>query len=183
MPEVAPTPPSAPAETPAEPATSSVTAAPEPVPLAPSMESIPPSTPLSGRKKESGVRVIEAGAIREAKRETGRPPLVREEIARAKKSALMDLANAHGLESMGTKVAMIRLGGEGPAILLTDHLAGDRPILVYRVESLADAVAALEAHTSRWMTSGWTTARSGSDDRFTANRGATSGGSLRARAL
>ena len=49
------------------------------------------------------------------------------------------------IESMGTKVAMIRLSGEGPAILLTDHLDGDRPILVYRVENLADAVAALEA--------------------------------------
>ena len=48
------------------------------------------------------------------------------------------------IEAMGTKVAMVRLSGEGPAILLTDHLDGDRPILVYRVESLADAVAALE---------------------------------------
>ena len=49
------------------------------------------------------------------------------------------------IEAMGTKVAMIRLGGEGPAILLTDHLDGNRPILVYRVDSLADAVAALQA--------------------------------------
>ena len=49
------------------------------------------------------------------------------------------------IEAMGTKVAMVRLIGEGPAILLTDHLAGDRPILVYRVENLAEAVAALEA--------------------------------------
>jgi hypothetical protein len=49
------------------------------------------------------------------------------------------------VDAMGTKVAMIRLSGEGPAILLTDHLDGDRPILVYRVENLAAAVAALEA--------------------------------------
>jgi hypothetical protein len=49
------------------------------------------------------------------------------------------------IEAMGTKVAMIRLNDEGPAILLTDHLDGDRPILVYRVENLAEAVAALEA--------------------------------------
>jgi hypothetical protein len=49
------------------------------------------------------------------------------------------------IEAMGTKVAMVRLSDEGPAILLTDHLDGDRPILVYRVENLADAVAALEA--------------------------------------
>jgi len=49
------------------------------------------------------------------------------------------------IEATGTKVAMVRLGSEGPAILLTDHLEGDRPILVYRVENLAEAVAALEA--------------------------------------
>jgi len=49
------------------------------------------------------------------------------------------------IEAMGTKVAMVRLGVEGPAILLTDHLDGDRPILVYRVEDLGEAVAALEA--------------------------------------
>src|SRR6185369_14620011 len=47
------------------------------------------------------------------------------------------------IEAMGTKVAMVRLSGMGPAILLTDHLDGDRPILVYRVENLAEAVAAL----------------------------------------
>src|SRR5258706_10700675 len=49
------------------------------------------------------------------------------------------------IEATGTKVAMVRLGGAGPAILLTDHLDGDRPILVYRVENLAAAVAALHA--------------------------------------
>ena len=49
------------------------------------------------------------------------------------------------IEAMGTKVAMVRLSGMGPAILLTDHLDGDRPILVYRVENLAEAVAALQA--------------------------------------
>ena len=48
----------------------------------------------------------------------------------------------------GTRVAMIRLG-DGPAILLTDHLEGDRPILVYRVERLAHALGELQAH-------GWT---------------------------
>jgi len=47
--------------------------------------------------------VIEAGAIREAKRDAARPLLLREEIVRAKKAALMDLANAYDLESMGTK--------------------------------------------------------------------------------
>jgi len=53
------------------------------------------------------------------------------------------------IEAMGTKVAMVRLSGEGPAILLTDHLQGERPILVYRVQNLADAVAAVEARGLR----------------------------------
>jgi hypothetical protein len=56
------------------------------------------------------------------------------------------------IEAMGTKVAMIRLGETAPAILLTDHLDGDRPILVYRVDRLADALATLEAR-------GWTRER------------------------
>jgi hypothetical protein len=45
----------------------------------------------------------------------------------------------------GTRVAMLRLSGEGPAILLTDHLDGDRPILVYRVANLAGAMRGLAA--------------------------------------
>jgi hypothetical protein len=48
-------------------------------------------------------------------------------------------------DRQGMRVAMIRLG-EGPAILLTDHLDGDRPILVYRVERLAHALGELQAH-------------------------------------
>lgn len=49
-------------------------------------------------------------------------------------------------DRMGTRVAMIRLGEAGPAIILTDHLDGDRPILVYRVERLAEALGELQAH-------------------------------------
>lgn len=49
------------------------------------------------------------------------------------------------IESSGTRVAMLRLSGEGPAILLTDHLGGDRPVLVYRVASLAGAMRDLAA--------------------------------------
>jgi hypothetical protein len=56
------------------------------------------------------------------------------------------------IEAMGTKVAMIRLGADAPAILLTDHLDGDGPILVYQVDRLADALAELEAR-------GWTRER------------------------
>ena len=40
---------------------------------------------------------------------------------------------------------MVRLSPEPPAILLTDHLEGDRPIHVYRVASLARAAADLES--------------------------------------
>jgi hypothetical protein len=50
------------------------------------------------------------------------------------------------IDAMGTKVAMIRLGTDAPAILLADHLDGDRPIFVYRVDRLADALTELEAH-------------------------------------
>jgi hypothetical protein len=48
------------------------------------------------------------------------------------------------IEAMGTKVAMVRLAPGTPAILLTDHLEGDRPVLVYRVDRLQDALAELE---------------------------------------
>src|SRR3989449_3985 len=114
-PEAVPEPASSPTAAPTEsvpgnapdqaPSTAPLGPIPEPAPsVVPiSTDVIPPSTPLSGRRKDAGVRVIEAGAIREAKRETARPLLVREEIVRAKKAALMDLANAYNLESMGTK--------------------------------------------------------------------------------
>jgi hypothetical protein len=45
------------------------------------------------------------------------------------------------IEAMGTRVAMVDLAPDSPRILLTDHLEGDRPILVYRV---ADLVASLD---------------------------------------
>ena len=43
----------------------------------------------------------------------------------------------------GTVVACLRLSGEGPAILLSGHLEGDVPILIYRVADYAAAVARL----------------------------------------
>jgi hypothetical protein len=43
------------------------------------------------------------------------------------------------IDSMGTRVAMIELTSAPPKIVLADHLEGDRPILVYRVESLDEA--------------------------------------------
>jgi hypothetical protein len=48
-------------------------------------------------------------------------------------------------DGSGTRVAMLQLSGEGPAILLTDHLEIDRPILIYRVADLAGAMRDLAA--------------------------------------
>jgi len=49
------------------------------------------------------------------------------------------------IEGMGAKVAAVELAPGGPLILLTDHLRGERPILVHRVSSLREAMATLEA--------------------------------------
>lgn len=57
------------------------------------------------------------------------------------------------VEAMETRVAMIALSDEPPRILLADHLEGDRPILVYRVVSLVEALDALESR-------GWSRERS-----------------------
>jgi hypothetical protein len=51
---------------------------------------------------------------------------------------------AFAVEGMGARVAMIELAGGPPHILLTDHLDGDRPIYVYRVDDLRRAVARLK---------------------------------------
>src|SRR5215211_4081471 len=47
------------------------------------------------------------------------------------------------IDAMETRVAMVELG-DGPPVLLADHLDGSAPVLVYRVDSLDDAVKALE---------------------------------------
>ena len=49
------------------------------------------------------------------------------------------------IEAMGTRVAMIELTTQPPRIVLADHLEGEQPILVYRVASLTEAAAELEA--------------------------------------
>jgi hypothetical protein len=49
------------------------------------------------------------------------------------------------IDSMGTRVAMIRLSAGPPHVLLTDHLEGDRPIFIYRVPDLPKALAGLKA--------------------------------------
>jgi hypothetical protein len=57
------------------------------------------------------------------------------------------------IDDGGTRVAMIELTAEPPRILLTDHLDGERPILVYRVADLRATVTELENR-------GWTPDRS-----------------------
>ena len=49
------------------------------------------------------------------------------------------------IDDGGTRVAMVALGSEPPRLLLTDHLASDVPILVFRVVDLAGQVARLRA--------------------------------------
>jgi predicted enzyme related to lactoylglutathione lyase len=48
------------------------------------------------------------------------------------------------IEGMGTRVAMVELTGGPPHILLADHLEGERPIFVYRVDDLRKATAELK---------------------------------------
>ena len=48
------------------------------------------------------------------------------------------------IEDGGTRVAAIELTAGPPLVLLTDHLEGERPILVYRVADLRASLARLE---------------------------------------
>ena len=57
------------------------------------------------------------------------------------------------IEDGGIRVAMVELSSGPPSVLLTDHVEGERPILVYRVADLAVAVAELARR-------GWTPHRS-----------------------
>jgi hypothetical protein len=56
------------------------------------------------------------------------------------------------IESSGTRVAAVRLTAGPPLFLLADHVEGERPILIYRVEDLRAALAELE--TRRWERQG-----------------------------
>ena len=49
------------------------------------------------------------------------------------------------VEGMGAKVAMVELTDGPPRVLLADHLEGDRPVLVYRVSDLRQALKELAA--------------------------------------
>lgn len=48
------------------------------------------------------------------------------------------------IDAMGTRVAMVELTDGPPRIVLTEHLDGDRPVLVYRVADLDAARRELE---------------------------------------
>jgi hypothetical protein len=48
------------------------------------------------------------------------------------------------VEGTGRRVAAIELAPDSPLILLADHLDGDRPVMVFRVEDLAATMARLE---------------------------------------
>jgi hypothetical protein len=49
------------------------------------------------------------------------------------------------VRGMGTVVACVSLAGEGPALLLSGHLEGEVPILVYRVADYRATVAGFRA--------------------------------------
>ncbi|HYM52088.1 MAG TPA: hypothetical protein VEW45_01225 [Candidatus Dormibacteraeota bacterium] len=49
------------------------------------------------------------------------------------------------IEAMGARVAMVELSDRPPRILLTDHLEGHQPVLVYRVADLRATLDELEA--------------------------------------
>jgi hypothetical protein len=48
------------------------------------------------------------------------------------------------IERFETRVAMVRLHAEPPALLLAQHLGGDKPVLVYRADELEQAAAELQ---------------------------------------
>ena len=47
------------------------------------------------------------------------------------------------IERFGTRVAMVTFSSEPPALLLAEHLEGDQPVLVFRVDDLDAALAEL----------------------------------------
>ena len=49
------------------------------------------------------------------------------------------------IHAFGAWVAAVRLSPTGPLVLLADHLHGESPILIYRVQNLEAAMAALRA--------------------------------------
>src|SRR3954465_11945521 len=58
--------------------------------------------------------------------------------------ALLGAEHVFSIERFGTRVAMLRLTPAPPAIVLAQHLTGERPFLVHRVGDLEAAMAELE---------------------------------------
>jgi hypothetical protein len=48
------------------------------------------------------------------------------------------------VEGMGARVAMVELTEGSPRLLLADHLSGERPVLVFRVDNLRQELDRLE---------------------------------------
>jgi len=48
------------------------------------------------------------------------------------------------VKAIGTEVSGVRLSDQGPIVLLAEHLEGNVPILIYRVENLRNTVEQLE---------------------------------------
>lgn len=48
------------------------------------------------------------------------------------------------IDGMGARVAMLELGTAPPHLLLADHLEGERPVLVFRVDELDAAMSDLK---------------------------------------
>jgi hypothetical protein len=57
--------------------------------------------------------------------------------------SLLGASIAFAIEAYGARVALVRLADGPPSLLLTDHLEGERPILVYRVADIEAAATEL----------------------------------------
>jgi hypothetical protein len=55
----------------------------------------------------------------------------------------LDAEAVFAIEAFGARVAMVRLSDQPPAVVLADHVDGERPILVYRVDDLDEAAKRL----------------------------------------
>ncbi len=55
----------------------------------------------------------------------------------------MGAETVFAIEAFETRVAMVRLSPAPPALLLAEHLKGDQPVLVHRVDDLVEALAEL----------------------------------------
>jgi hypothetical protein len=52
----------------------------------------------------------------------------------------LDAKFVFAIEAFGTRVAMVSLSEDSPALLLAEHLEGDQPVLVYRVPDLEQSI-------------------------------------------